>query len=760
MKKNNFANYINFIILMLILFVILILSFFDYSQFNEFFSFLFAFFCANTISVVCYKIIDKYLSRNFTILSLKTYIVFVLFVLFLALIQYCNRLILKFSIWTYSWKIECKIVSVGIMFVSIIIIVSRLVYLIKKSEKLDDNPSSKDDFSKLFEKNDKVTKEIDDYLDSKNIDGALLINGTWGSGKTYYINKYIEHNIKKGERAVYVSLNGLKTIEEVNNALFASLHPILSGAKNSLILSVLKCAIKFTSNAMTIDYDSLFDINLDFSEFNATLIVFDDLERCQIDIPTLFGYFDLLMKSCNKMILIANERELVEYLFPTEAFYNKAVSSNVLVANSYLKKEKQEGKIDDIVEELKCIERKIYPRKYYEVIKEKIVWNTIEFAFDLNVIFNVFIKEKKYKRIEKFVNDNKSLIEQIENYTKCSNLRTYKCALDYLNNVYINIDLGKYETEEIKEELLVNVFMLTISYKNPSKIIFDSFTKIGNKEYKRLDAFSKFYGNLHADYEELKTELNEMESLLLKIKQKKIPNYIIELSNTWIYKTDEQLTKSINALLDAYNNKTLNGQYFLLCYHYLYAYKNNYKFQLDEIDLENVKNELIKRVGELDYRINLDEYYFISHNLNDFDNPKMMDDIHEIYKTIQKHNEELNSEEITNKSLHNGILNSEEIIKLAKEAIGRRAFLSLFKLNDLMDYITRSNNETIESFRTLIHQVYFDFSNIGDFFEDDKESIEQFKNKLEKYQDECESKTKLKIIEWLIDDLNNILGRL
>ena len=61
---------------------------------------------------------------------------------------------------------------------------------------------------------DLMLKDIMDYISLKNPGGALLINGEWGCGKTYYINNTL---IPMYEELVFVkvSLFGLNSYEDL-----------------------------------------------------------------------------------------------------------------------------------------------------------------------------------------------------------------------------------------------------------------------------------------------------------------------------------------------------------------------------------------------------------------------------------------------------------------------------------------------------------------------------------------------------------------
>lgn len=689
-------------------------------------------------------------------------------ILIFIIIKYGCLILVKYCKLSYSFDIQIKIllffINIFILFLSIYLIVRVTINNNKFNKKFNDVLNNDIDF------NDNVTKKLNYYYNTKSIDGAVLINGTWGSGKTYYIEKYVANfNLsKKEERAVYVSLNGLKSIAEVNNALFAALHPVLSATKESPIIKVICCAAKYTADLLSIDYDSISEINIDLKKFNANLIVFDDLERCQVEITELFGYIDLIKKTCPKIILVTNEIELINYSFPEELFRKKSISSQVLLAKKLIEKsiENDENKTAKfnaeaneynikIGKELDEIEKVIFPKKYYEVIKEKIVWNTIPFVFNINIVFKILTSCSEYKNIEQIILNNKNLICEIENQMKCSNLRTYKCSLDLFSDIYTNIqnEIDKFTCkDDIIKILIVNVFASNISYKQPLKFDFNELIVIDSKEYNKLKSIIEYYNNISYEKEELIKELSNID---IELSNKEEPDYIKSLKHYWNYKSDDELTSEINKLYNDYVNDNMKVKYYILCYHWFYMYIKEYNFTADRINLNDIKEELLKRINEKSEFIKLDDYCFIEKSLEEGEKK----DIRELYDAITAMVDKCKDKQTIEDSFNISNISYRKIESISQQAIGRKAFLSLFYIGDLMNFIENIDNKGVADFRSLIYHVY-EFSNLKDFFENDKNAIQEFIKELEDYIKKCKSKIKIKLINWLIDDLRNILGRL
>ena len=66
-----------------------------------------------------------------------------------------------------------------------------------------------------------INYAVKDYLNEDSVDYAILINGKWGSGKTYYWKNYLEKIIiDKGITTLYISLNGVDSINEIGKKIF------------------------------------------------------------------------------------------------------------------------------------------------------------------------------------------------------------------------------------------------------------------------------------------------------------------------------------------------------------------------------------------------------------------------------------------------------------------------------------------------------------------------------------------------------------
>jgi hypothetical protein len=125
---------------------------------------------------------------------------------------------------------------------------------------------------------------VRNFLGSVDTDYAIMINGDWGSGKTFYVKKALSKLINetkffstdKKYAFVYVSLFGLTNSEELSNKIFLQLNPKLKNVVTigtSLISKAVEFATGVEVKQVLKDLVGLYNIPKE------KVLVFDDLER-------------------------------------------------------------------------------------------------------------------------------------------------------------------------------------------------------------------------------------------------------------------------------------------------------------------------------------------------------------------------------------------------------------------------------------------------------------------------------------------------
>ena len=158
---------------------------------------------------------------------------------------------------------------------------------------------------------------FNDYLKADKTQYAILLNGSWGCGKTYFwkynLDKVAQQN---GFKTLYISLNGICKIDALEHLLFLRLIPFIGNEDSSLLKNATKVLGNIVNQASkailkTSLTDIFKDVSVDSFNFTKYAICFDDLERCQIPIKEVLGFINNFVEHKNlKTIILADENNI------------------------------------------------------------------------------------------------------------------------------------------------------------------------------------------------------------------------------------------------------------------------------------------------------------------------------------------------------------------------------------------------------------------------------------------------------------------
>ncbi|WP_060521637.1 MULTISPECIES: P-loop NTPase fold protein [unclassified Ensifer] len=167
-----------------------------------------------------------------------------------------------------------------------------------------------------------ATEYLDYYLDQQaEPDSAVLLEGPWGSGKSYFIANYFKERLAKARKAdalavdplIHVTLFGVKDLAEITTQMFEKAHPILGGKAAKVVNTVLSRAV----GALGVTADAkenatlLQDLTL---KLDGRVLVFDDLERSHLPLVEVMGYINRYVEH-NKLrvIVVASEADIASH---------------------------------------------------------------------------------------------------------------------------------------------------------------------------------------------------------------------------------------------------------------------------------------------------------------------------------------------------------------------------------------------------------------------------------------------------------------
>lgn len=300
-------------------------------------------------------------------------------------------------------------------------------------------------FLKKYLNSKEMEKELDNYIENEKLKYAVLITGDWGTGKTYFINKYCESK----KNIIKISLYGLNNISEINDKIIKTIFNERMKQKQKGLLennkmiscirkyakiadNVAELALNFYKKSKEIFQETLYS----FANMENSTIIFDDFERSQININSFFGYInDLIENNKMKVILIADERKIGR----TEL--NKNIELKYLSTIKYfqtINKENSEDMKDIDLEIEKNMNKLFSKNNVYNEIKEKIIGKIYYFRADLYEIYDALIKEYDFESdIKEIVIKNKDFVIERQEKEKFYNIRTLVFAFEVFYNLSI-----------------------------------------------------------------------------------------------------------------------------------------------------------------------------------------------------------------------------------------------------------------------------------------------------------------------------------
>lgn len=595
---------------------------------------------------------------------------------------------------------------------------------------------------------DHIKDIITEYLNKEKTQYAILVNGTWGSGKTFFWKSEIEKLVRNiSLKPIYISLNGLKSIEQLQQQLMIKLLPLISKAENKTLKNALtligNVGNRFSKAILRLDFSSILSgVSLDGFTFSDKVICFDDLERCQIPIKEVLGFINDFVEHRNlKCLILADENKII----PIET----------------------NGVTD------------------YVNIKEKVIGRVLNYEPELEkVIPALFDKHKNNAAYYDFLQVHKEYILGIFFEYEEHNLRVISFFLDSLEKLFtqlVDVDL-QYQKESI-------LFAALIS------IEFKSGTLTTDKDSKDLENVTYFwYQNMGSessinsllnipDTEETAPEPTYAQKFYLKYVDSRVEEFqYFQSIFSYIISGYLDVSKFAQELEDrkpeqgkieeqklvqlcSYDFRSLSsddfdslktevmsfaedGVYSIYDYdrlsNFYHYFSDNALVDLTEADVNS------KLLAGLDIaakrkEINLRVYENIAHfTVND---PKMQ----VVRDAIIAHHSQIKEEyEATESNVLLELLSSnniEDLAQLFESTRFSKEFLKYINGKELFTVLNGTSNETLADFNKAMSARY-KHASLKQFYPDDFNCLNDLMNEIEQLLEKDESLDKLRIFLW------------
>lgn len=441
-----------------------------------------------------------------------------------------------------------------------------------------------------------LVESILDYVRADYTDYAIMINGEWGSGKTYFWNHKVRNKIESlrinGKRytTIYMSLYGISNLEEISKKIFIETTQLMDKNMKKYMNSTGQSTIPEYAKT-GLDMANLFGVTqngdkVDYAQFFSTddkILCFDDLERANVDVIDILGYINNFVEHDHiKTIIICNEKELATKL------KNSNLEMKTFIATYILDKEGNLTKTDlPMVEKIRDkIEYVFDKANDYERIKEKLIGETFEYQPEFSYIINgILMRYENDPELIRFLRENTGYIINTFNKSGTRNLRILKHALNDFKKIFEMVN-KYYPNTNYRVLQTMLIFTIAISFEiKAGKITKEKFMNLqNNEEYKAMLVSSRilmdnrqfyikefdnnYYYNFKVEYRffkfiemyvrtrifDMKVFKRDMEVIINTVDKEKLPSYKRLLTEEYWKIPDDQFLPVVEDVIENVKN--------------------------------------------------------------------------------------------------------------------------------------------------------------------------------------------------------------
>ncbi|MCM1385768.1 MAG: KAP family NTPase [Bacillus sp. (in: Bacteria)] len=589
------------------------------------------------------------------------------------------------------------------------------------------------------------------YLEEDKTHTAIMLTGEWGSGKTYYIENVLVPFLQdKKNRCIVVSLYGLENISDISKSIYMELK-MKTLEKNSEVKAtgklVAKTVVKGVAGKLGIDVSMSEDDlqNLYSSvDLSGKLLIFEDLERSNIELIKVLGYINNLVERDGvKILLVANENEILNKTAETFNF------NFVALVNTSASNNNKENNKKSIPENI---------QKYLR-IKEKTISDTIFFESNYCEAVKNIVKTFGNEKITKILDEDNDIVKELVSMVRgiChKNFRTFIFATQKTVDIFNQIE------ENYDKDFLKCIYFGMISFS--AKIKEGEFPIWQGTEYISVILGTSQYPLFRFCYDYIRWQ---------KINIDKISNTRDEYEEMKLYdKRADRNDKDLQILYN-YNRRTekevrevlknierrLNNPKDIGFYNYgklaAYLVKMNH---ILEFDYANCKELMTKNISGKGDNISSNLLFLPMYDVEEEEKTELENFIRQMSESMNirdsRNDFSYNPDEIEN--LYN------RVIEEKQEWKENHKFLSEYNANQIVEMLFHASAKQIDDFRDMLFAVYR-YAEKADFVEEDvimmEEILELVQEKINSY-DYGIDKIQEQQLKWLCNNLETFIARM
>ncbi len=493
-------------------------------------------------------------------------------------------------------------------------------------------------FGGILMTDNQIIEETLRYLSDKSYNYAILIDGEWGCGKTFFIQNILKKRIEEREKELehprkikYISLYGCKTIQDIQENIVwgfeeevreklknkAGTDSYVAKAGNNILSSSRKIANAIWKKFS--DDTNAYEIASDWLPMKSYIFVFDDIERCDCPLNELFGFINGLVEHEEaKVILVAYEREISvqEVTVQRELQYLLALNDKIkwpkkdeLFSYSNRRTEDKVG-LDDLEERRKTLFSEEEADAEYRKIREKLIGVTLHYQPDIKSIVKTIIEKSDAEDSLK-----EALMEKVDSFYfvmdmhRHHNLRTFQFFLSkicYLYTKFSLIDIGEEYKKELLYFLIDDCFICAVQFKGNIPVPTDGWERSVYEARKKSAAIKLYVENGEFKEKEFEEDLRKYVESELKNKLSDNDPFNL-LYHQYYYHTQ----KWCEERLEEVKQKLQSGKYPLSVYtKIIILIASLIEIGFSDSYMTDVKNLMIENIIKTDTPVRLDNDVF------------------------------------------------------------------------------------------------------------------------------------------------------
>lgn len=580
---------------------------------------------------------------------------------------------------------------------------------------------------------------IKHYMEYDKTQRAIMLTAAWGAGKSYYIQKELIPFLSKKENGNYqcivVSLYGLSKLSEISKTIYLESRMKILNKKSEKILAgkmIAKTILKGITSFFSIDFSKSEDEEItqlyESIDLSGKLIIFEDIERSNINILDILGYVNSLVEQDEvKILLVSNEAEILKY------------------HNSELDKD---GKTICVFDDESI--------KYLK-IKEKAVSDTIFFSCDFFEAINAIICRFNNESLNFFT--SKERIEEILGIMMskhCYNLRSLIFACQKTVDIFEKINHDDKNLEKVIFYSII-AFCLRIKngdipeWKDSSLVSFE----LGIDDYPLYRFCYDYIRWQELDQSKVTLAIESHKKFILYDRHGAKKDLDLNVLFSYYNHTEAEVSQALSnielRLADPENIPFYDyGKlaYYLISLHTLLGY--NYASCKEKM-ISNIKGKK---------EIDVEMLFFSLHDFETEAEKEQFDEFESEIKVALNDSEQVDGMfSYMPDELH---LFYDRIIRDGERYYGDHRFISKFDVSKLTEMIFKCIPSQIDDFRCIMFAVYRHATS-KDFLKDDLTAMLALKiavtKKLEQINPEFD-RIALRQINWMLDNLSNFIKQL